>query len=765
MDLMNNIIYYFYATFTTLLKAPRNHGLWNKVEMLVGPQSSNMAIFLGTCKFTADVLPKTPIKNQDYAFYGLSGGCVSKLSKEGRLKQAVENLCEKEPLEEAVYSLCEKGRLEEAVDCLYYKDQLSPTDSDTYACLLQACIDTQSLAEGERVHNHMIRTGFRPGIYIGNRLVEMYAKCGCAVRARHVFDEMPVRNVFSWNTIIGGYVKLGYVDDARRLFDEMPERNLVSWNAMIAGYAQKGRGKEGVELFCQMQYADIKADRFSFVGVVNSCASVAALEQGKQVHAQIIRTGFLSNVIVNNAVVDMYAKCGSMVNARQVFDRMPEQDVVSWTAVITGYAQFGLLEDAQHMFDKMPERNIVSWNAVIAGYAQNGHGEEALKVFWQLWKTDIKPNQFTFVSVLSACASLAALGRGSQVYAQIIRTGFEFSVFVGNAIVDMYAKCGSTASACRLFHKMPERDIVSWNTMIVGYAQNGCGREALQLFEEMLVTGMKPNHVTFMGVLSACSHAGLVDEGRYYFSSMSNKHCIAPRASHYAIMIDIFGRAGCLDEAEHFINNAPFEPDASMWGALLGACKIHSNMELGKRAADCLFKLEPENAARYVLLSNIYAEAGRWDDVAEMRKLMKDRGLKKKPGCSWIEVKNKVHAFVVEDRSHPQIVEIHETLERLVGQIKKAGYVPNTNFVLHDLEDEHKENILFHHSEKLAIAFGLMSSPSGTPIRIVKNLRVCGDCHNAIKCISMTVGRVIVVRDANCFHHFKDGLCSCGDYW
>lgn len=720
-----------------------------------------MNAFLAICELTTNLVRK----KSNNGLYGIGGGSVSKLSKEERLKQAVENLCKKDPLEEAVYSLCEKGRLEEAVDCLYYKNQLGPADSDTYDCLLQECIAVESLAAGKRVHAHMIITGFKRGVFIGNCLVDMYAKCGCATDARQVFDEITIKNVFSWNTMIAGYVKCGSIGDARQLFDKTPQRNLVSWNAMIAGCAQKEHAVEALELFCQMQGEDVKADQVSFVGVVNACASVAALPQGKQVHAHVIRIGFVSHVFVSNALINMYAKCGNMEVAQQVFDRMQEQDVVSWTAIIAGYAKLGSLESARHMFDKMPERNVVSWNAMIAGYAQNAYGEEALKIFWHMLRANVKVNQFTFVSVLSACASLSALEHGKQVHACIIRAGFKFSVFVGNSLVDMYAKCGSTVSARRLFQRMAERDVVSWNTMIVGYAQNGCGKEALHLFEQMIGSGTKPGQITFLGVLSACSHAGLVDEGHHYFRSMSQCHCIMPRASHYAIMIDLLGRAGRLEEAERFINNVPFEPDASMWAALLGACRIHGNMEMGRRAAEYLFELEPQNASRYVLLSNIYAAAGMWDGVAEVRKMMKDRGVKKTPGCSWIEVKTRVHRFVAEDRSHPQTAEIYAMLERLVNQIKKAGYVANTKFVLHDVEEELKEHLLFHHSEKLAIAFGLISLPPGTPIQIVKNLRVCGDCHTAIKFISKMVGRVIVVRDANRFHHVKGGLCSCGDYW
>jgi pentatricopeptide repeat protein len=301
--------------------------------------------------------------------------------------------------------------------------------------------------------------------------------------------------------------------------------------------------------------------------------------------------------------------------------------------------------------------------------------------------------------------------------------------------------------------------------MITAYAQNGYGKEALQIFARMLQAGMKANHITFIGVLSGCNHAGLVDEGCHYFDSMRKDHGIAPIIDHYACMVDLLGRAGHLDKALDLINDMAFEPSATIWGALLGACRIHGNMELGKYAAECLFKLEPHSAGPYVLLSNIYSAAGMWEDAAKIRKLMKQRGVTKKPGYSWIEVNNKVHTFCVADRSNPESEEIYATLERLTEQIKQAGYVPDTNFVLHDVEEEYKEHLLLYHSEKLAIAFGLIHTPPGTPVRVFKNLRVCGDCHTAIKFISSIAGREFVVRDANRFHHIREGSCSCGDYW
>eukprot|EP01018_Ginkgo_biloba_P031865 Gb_04144 [translate_table: standard] len=601
-------------------------------------------------------------------------------------------------------TLCKRGRLKEALDSLHVMGQQSiRIDIPAYTSLLRGCIDEKSLSEGKLVHAHMTESGFMLDLFLGNTLVNMYTKCGSLV-------------------------------DARRVLDKMPKRNVVSWTVMIAAYVSHGFSKEGLALFYEMQRTGIQPNEFTFASILPACANLADLERGKEVHEEIRRSGFQSDVFVGSALVDMYVKCGN-------------------------------IEDARHVFDKMPERNVVSWNALMAGYVQNGHGEEALALFHEMLRLGIQPNEFTFATILPACANLAALEHGKGVHEEIIRSGFISNVFVGSALVDMYAKCGSIENALQVFATMPKRDVVIWNAMIVGYSKHGCAMEALQLFEQMQHSDTVPDDVTFVGVLSSCCHAGLVDDGWQYFHSMSRRYNITPAVEHYSCMVDLLGRSGRLNEAQDLINKMEMKPNAAVWGSLLCACRIHANIELGKRAAERLFELDPTDATPYVLLSNIYAAAGRWDDIQNVRKMMKERSIKKKPGCSWIEVNKQVYVFLGGDTSHPQIQEIHAKLDKLSGQMREAGYVPDKKFVLSDVEEEQKEHLLCHHSEKLAIAFGLLNVPPGTPIRIIKNLRVCGDCHSAIKFISMIVAREIVVRDANRFHHFKYGQCSCGDYW
>jgi pentatricopeptide repeat protein len=342
---------------------------------------------------------------------------------------------------------------------------------------------------------------------------------------------------------------------------------------------------------------------------------------------------------------------------------------------------------------------------------------------------------------------------------------YDQDLILNNALLDMYCKCGSLEDANAVFVRMVEKDVISWSTMIAGLAQNGYSKEALKLFESMKVLGIKPNYVTIVGVLFACSHAGLVEEGLYYFHSMKELFGIDPGREHYGCMIDLLGRAGRLSEAVDLINEMECEPDAVTWRALLNACRVHRNVDVAIHAAKQILRLDPQDAGTYVLLSNIYANTQRWNDVAEVRRAMTNRGIKKEPGCSWIEVSKQIHAFILGDRSHPQIREINIHLNQLIYKLMGVGYVPDTNFVLQDLEGEQMQDSLRYHSEKLAIVFGLMSLPRGQTIRIRKNLRICGDCHLFTKLLAKMEQRIIVIRDPVRYHHFQDGLCSCGDFW
>ncbi|PON62684.1 DYW domain containing protein [Trema orientale] len=573
----------------------------------------------------------------------------------------------------------------------------------TFPGILTACAAVSAHGFGAQVHGCIVRSGFGANVFVQSALVDMYAKCGDLASAKTALENMEADDVVSWNSMIVGCVRQGHLEDALILFEKMHAR-------------------------------DMKSDSFTYPSVLNSFAVLKEIENAKAVHCLIIKSGFEAYVLVANALVDMYAKQGNLDWAFRMFDLIQDKDVISWTSLVTGYAH-------------------------------NGSHGKALGLFCDMRIAGIDLDQFVVASVLSACAELTVLEFGQQIHANCTKFGLQSSLSVDNSLVTMYAKCGCIEEANRVFDAMRVRNVISWTALIVGYAQNGRGRDSLKFYDKMIATGTNPDFITFIGLLFACSHAGLVENGRTYFKSMDKVFGIKPGPEHYACMIDLLGRSGKLKEAEGLVNQMTMEPDATVWKALLAACRVHGNVELGEKAAKNLLELEPFNAVPYVLLSNMYSAAGRWEDAARVRRLMKSMGISKEPGCSWIEINSQVNRFMSEDRGHPRTAEIYSKLDEIMILIKEAGYVPDMNFALQDMDEEGKEIGLAYHSEKLAIAFGLLTVPPGAPIRIFKNLRVCGDCHTAMKYISRVFLRHIILRDPNCFHHFKEGNCSCGDYW
>ncbi|KAF8399780.1 hypothetical protein HHK36_015650 [Tetracentron sinense] len=558
-----------------------------------------------------------------------------------------------------------------------------------------------------------------------NRLKEAHAKI-------YVYGLQHYSHIVTRSAIL--YISFNCIDSANILFEKIPNPCSYLWNIMIRAYATKGRFHHSLKLYSKMMDTGPRPDKFAFPFALKSCAKLSDLQAGKQIHQHLIHYGCSNDRYVNAALVDMYAKCGEIKTARLVFDKMAARDLVSWTSM-------------------------------ISGYAHNGYNSETLEFFDLMRGLDVKPNRVSLLSVLLACGNLGALRMGEWFHNYVIQTGFESDILVATAIMDMYAKCGSLDLAHYLFDQTVGKDVVCWSAMIASYGIHGHGKKAIDLFSQMVIADVKPNHVTFTCVLSACSHSGLLEEGQRYFGMMSEEFGIAPMLNHYACMVDLLGRAGQLSKAEKLIENMPVEPDSSIWGSLLGACRIYGDLDLGERIADRIFQLNPTHAGYHVLLSNIYAAKSRWSEVERVRKMMAGRGANKIQGFSLIEFNNLVYRFGVGDRSHPQSEKIYSLLEELAAPMKHMGYVPLTDFVLHDIEDEAKEMALSYHSERLAIAFALINTSPGTQIRITKNLRICGDCHNAIKFISKIVNRVIIVRDMHRFHHFEDGICLCGDYW
>ncbi|CAM0950496.1 unnamed protein product [Alopecurus aequalis] len=535
-------------------------------------------------------------------------------------------------------------------------------------------------------------------------------------------------------SLLNLYAKCGLLDHARAVFDEMRCPRTVSWTALIAAYMNAGRDKEAVATARDAFASGMRPDSFTAVRVLTACARVVDLDTGEAVWRVAEREGIATNLFVATAAIDLYIKCGDMAKAREVFDKIPKKDAVAWSAM-------------------------------VGGYASNGHPREALELFSAMQTQGVRPDCYTVAGALSACTRLGALDLGRQVVGVVDWDEFLENPVLGTALIDMYAKCGSTWDAWFVFQQMRKRDIIVWNTMILGLGMTGYGKTVFALVGQMEKSGMKLNDNTFIGILCSCTHTGLVKDGRRYFHHMTQLYHITPRIEHYGCIVDLLSRAGLLQEAHQLINDMPMQANAVVWGTLLGGCKIHRDVELAEHVLKQLIRLEPRNSGNYVMLSNIYSYSDRWEDAAKLRLDMKANQVKKVRASSWVEFGGKVHEFRVGDKSHPLTDQIYKKLDELGVEMKTMGYKPTTDVVMFDVEDEEKEHTLVHHSEKLAIAFCLLSTRQGEAIRVTKNLRVCTDCHTAIKLISRIAHREIIVRDNNRFHCFRDGCCSCNDYW
>ncbi|WMV34892.1 hypothetical protein MTR67_028277 [Solanum verrucosum] len=576
--------------------------------------------------------------------------------------------------------------------------------------------------------------------------------------ARKVFDKMPQRNVISWTAMVRGYVEEGFVEEAESLFWQMPEKNVVSWTVMIGGYCQEGRLDEARDLFDHMP----KKNVVSWTAMVSGYAQNGKLDIARKLFEVMPE----KNEISWTAIIISYVQYGRFEEAWKLFEVMPVRTTPACNAIILGIGQNGEVAKARMVFDLLKEKDDATWSAMIKVYERKGYELEALDLFHRMQVDGFRPNFPSLISILSICASLASLNYGREIHAQLIRTDCDDDVYVSSVLITMYIKCGDFVKAKLIFDRFSPKDVVMWNSIITGYAQHGLGDEALEVFREMCSLGITPDEVTFVGVLSACSYTGKVKEGQDIFESMNSKYQMVPGTAHYACMVDMLGRAGRLNEAMDMINKMTIEADAIIWGSLMGACRMHMNLDLAEVAAKKLLQLEPQNSGPYVLLSNIYASKGKWADVASLRKSMQSREVVKSPGCSWLEADKEVHMFTGgQSMPHPEHESILKILEKLSPMLREAGYIPDGSFALHDVEEEEKLHSLNYHSEKLAVAYGLLKLPEGMPIRVMKNLRVCGDCHSAIKLIAKVTGREIILRDANRFHHFKDGVCSCKDFW
>ncbi|OUZ99363.1 Protein kinase domain [Macleaya cordata] len=675
--------------------------------------------------------------------------------------------------------------------------------------LLRNCSKNSLLDHGRQIHASVVKMGFGVDLIINNDLVGMYGKCGATSTAHKVFDEMPERNVVSWTTLMTGYLlkgnakaslflflqmgssgikpndftfstnlkacgtlgicgsgmqihvlcvktgfesvpvvansiidmysKCGRIMEATRMFDTMPSRNLISWNTILAGYSHERHCYRSLDLFRRMQEEEIP-DNFTFVSVLKACGGLGAMCEGRQVHASLVTRGFdiSGQTILASALVDLYVKCRS-------------------------------LSEARYVFNQIEQKNVICWTTMIVGYTQEGNLHEAMELFRQIRVTEVQVDGFILSNMIGMFADLALVEQGKQIHSYTIKVPSGLDVSVSNSVVDMYLKCGLTEEAERRFSEISERTVVSWTVMINGYGKHGYGNEAVRLFEQMKLEKIDPDEVTYLAVLSACSHAGLIEESWEYFSRLYEDRRIKPKVEHYSCMVDLLGRSGKLKEAKNLIDNMELEPTVGIWQTLLGACRVHRDLELGREVGEILLRLYGENPVNYVMMSNLFAECGEWRECERVRELLKQKGLKKEAGCSWIEIDKEVHYFYGGDDRHPLTERIHSVLKEMERRMKEeTGYLYKARFSLHDVEEESKEESLRMHSEKLAIGLGLVCGglENGGVMRVFKNLRVCGDCHEFIKVLSKILKKVVfVVRDANRFHKFEKGVCSCGDYW
>ncbi|XP_047950952.1 pentatricopeptide repeat-containing protein At3g22690 [Salvia hispanica] len=600
----------------------------------------------------------------------------------------------------------------------------------TVVSVVSACAKLGDLDLGERVLNHVECSELKFNGVMVNAIVDMYIKCGRVEKAMQIFDECADKDLVLYNTFLSNYVKLGMATDAL---------------AMFRGMLDIG----------------VKPDRITVVSVMASSAELSELSLGKQCHAYVLRNSLWSWDSVGNSLIDMYSKCGEQGLARRVFDQMSvNRTVVSWNSLLAGFARNGDVDSAIRAFDEMPERNVVSWNTMIGALVNESLFLDAIELFRSMQSQGIAPDEVTMVCVVTACGYLGALDFAKWVYRYVKKCGFHSNMRLCTALVYMFARCGDTQSAMEVFCSMKERDVSAWTAAIGAMAMEGNGKRALELFHEMVGRGIAPDEVTFSEVLTACSHAGLVEEGMLMFNSMK-EYAITPHVIHYGCVVDLLGRAGLLDKALEFIDAMPLEANSAIWGAFLGACRKHGNEKMAGRAAKMLSECSGDQTGIHVLLSNIYASARRWGDVARVRMSMKERGMRKTTGSSAIEVGGVVREFTSGDDS----MGAASMLQEIEARLRDAGHAPHLMDVLLDVDEQEKEYLLSRHSEKLAIAHGLVSSARGTPVRVVKNLRMCSDCHSFAKMVSKVYDREIVVRDNKRFHFFKQGLCSCHEYW
>ncbi|GMH18835.1 hypothetical protein Nepgr_020676 [Nepenthes gracilis] len=604
----------------------------------------------------------------------------------------------------------------------------------TMACVISACAELRDLDLGEKVCACIGESEIKVNAVVVNALVDMYLKCGAN-------------------------------EAARQLFDECSDKNLVLYNTVLSNYACQGLADEAYLVLHQMLREGRRPDRVTMLSALSASSQLGDIRHGKCCHGYVLKSGLEGWDCVSNAIIDMYMKSGKPKTALVVFDQMFNKTVVSWNSMVAGFIRNSDMQSAIDMFNGTPRTDLVSWNIIFSALVQASLFKETIELFRKMQGEGIQADSVTMVSVASACGYLGTLNLAKWTHAYIDKYNIHCDFQLGTALVDMYARCGDPQSSMQVFNRMKEKDVIAWTSAIGAMAMEGNGERAVELFNRMVQQRVKPDKVAFVTVLTACSHSGLVEKGMKLFHSMKKTYGISPEVVHYGCVVDLLGRAGLLGEALDLIENMPMEPNAVVWAALLAACRSHKNVELAAYAAKRILELAPEKSGVSVLLSNLYASVGKWDEVSKERLRLKERAVQKVPGLSTVEINGTVHEFTSGDESHPKLGSISLMLDEMNRVFTLIGYVPDLANVLLNVEEQDKKHLLGRHSEKLAIAFGLISTERGVKIRIIKNLRICPDCHSFAKLASKIYEREIIIRDNNRFHFFREGLCSCRDYW
>ncbi|KAG9141080.1 hypothetical protein Leryth_001588 [Lithospermum erythrorhizon] len=502
----------------------------------------------------------------------------------------------------------------------------------------------------------------------------------------------------------------------------------------------------------------------SLIRSLQRCKISPDLGTAISAHAKIIKLGYDSHPTLMSLLMSAYVDCKQLSLACLLLKEMPNKffDIISVNLLIANLMKAGANDVARKVFLDVPIRDVVTWNTIIGGYVKQGFFKKALAFFREMLDSNIDPDGFTFSSVITACARLGALDHAKWIHGLMGERRIELNYILSAALIDMYSKCGRIDTAISIFHSTQPNDVSIWNAMINGLAIHGLAVEAISLFSKMEAQNVRPDSITFISILTACSHSGQVVQGRRYFELMQNHYLIPPQLEHFGAMVDLFGRAGLLEEAYKMIKEMPVRPDIVIWRAFLSTCRTHRNLEMSEVAVNNMLN---HGSGDYILLSNVYCSLEKWDTAEQTRCLLKKKGIHKDRGKSWIELAGSVHQFKAGDRSHLETKEIYKLLKKLIQRMKTEGLFPNTQLVLMDVSEEEKEENLNYHSEKLALAYGILKSSPGTELLIAKNLRTCLDCHSWMKMVSKVLNRVIVVRDRIRFHRFEDGSCSCGDYW